>query len=585
MTVRTTCILLVAPRTPLLAAAQELAQEHGTTVLVVADAATAVARLGETKRPLVLVDLGRGERLSDELVALGKRAPLILIGDGASMPRVARWTGADDYLFARELTVTSLERAVGHAIERRRAQATVQHLMTHDPVTGAPHAAAFRSRLMDVIDRASLRAGGRAGLMLVDLDRFDVVNETFGFEAGDTVLREAVHRLQRLVGSSHLARFHADKLAIMFDETANQGELVQSVRTVLEKPYVLERQEVHLTASMGIAEYPSDAGDADNLIRATSKAMRRAKHVGRNNVQLASATLGASTHAAKPRERFALERDLRLAVDRGELLLHYQPQLDVRTGAVLGVEALVRWMRPGVGMISPADFVPLLEETGLIVPASDWILQTACQQIADWMGDGLPPLRVAVNVSATQIRQRRLLSGVEQALHSSGLAPNLLELELTEGLLIENTAASGSTLDAVRELGASISLDDFGTGYSSLSYLKRLPIDVVKIDRSFLREIPQVATDAAITSAIITLAHELGHRVVAEGVETAEQLDFLEKHDCDAVQGFYFSKPLPADKCLEWILARTRANRGTSGTYLAPDVALAPANDGTRKVS
>lgn len=583
MSLRATSVIVVPPQTPVAELARSVCTEREAQFVTLDDLRAVPAAIEGSTAKVVLVDVSQCHELAaGDLVEISRRAALVLVGPGANLPRLARWAGADDYLFDRELSAPALERALKHALERRRGRALVQHLLDHDPITGAPHAAYFRGRVSEAITAARSREGGRVSVLLLDLDRFDVVNETFGYDAGDTVLREAVARLTRVVGREHLARVHADKLAVLFDEKTDRDDLVRGLRQALEPAYVLDRQDVQLTASMGVAEFPTDGADADALMRATTRAMRRAKHVGRNNVQMATSSLAPPALASRPRERFALERDLRHAVDRGELLLHYQPQLDVRTGQVLGVEALVRWNRPGVGMISPADFVPLLEETGLILPASDWILLAACQQIRDWMAQGLPPLRVAVNVSATQIRQRRLLPGVERALKLSGLMPELLELELTEGLLIENTNASGATLEALRQMGSSISLDDFGTGYSSLSYLKRLPIDVVKIDRCFLQEVPKVQTDAAITSAIITLAHELGHRVVAEGVETAQQLEFLEAHRCDAAQGFFLSRPLPADRCFEWLEAQMRSVRGSSGSYPTAGFASTAAQGSSR---
>lgn len=570
MSLRTTTILVFPSATPAADLIKSVCDRHSARFRAMPDVQSIADALPVEPRgsQAVVIDISAADTLeAADLVELSRRAALVLVGRDEKLSRFARWAGADDYVFEHELSEQTIERALAHAFERRRGRAVVQHLLDHDPVTGAPHGASFRGRVTSAIEKAGKRSGGRVGVLLLDLDRFDVVNDTFGYDAGDTVLREAVARISRVTGRDSLARIHADKLAVTFDETTDRDELVRELRRVLEQPYMLERQEVQLTASMGVAEYPTDGNDADTLLRATTRAIRRAKHVGRNNLQLATSSLSPPALASRPRERFALERDLRHAVDRGELLLHYQPQLDVRTGEILGVEALVRWMRPGVGMVSPADFVPLLEETGLILPASDWIIETACQQVHDWIGRGLAPLRVAVNVSATQIRQRKLRASVERALSKTNLSPELLELELTEGLLIENNQASGAMLEALRAMGASISLDDFGTGYSSLSYLKRLPIDCVKIDRSFLKDIPQARADAAITSAIITLAHELGHRVIAEGVETAEQLAFLDEHACDGVQGFYLSRPLPADRCFEWLEAQHRKTRAASGSY------------------
>ncbi len=573
MSLRAASVLVIPPKTPVAAAVQAVCEAEGATFseLRSVDAAIAVLDAAEPSTAglrAVVVDVSALQWMASSLVELRRRVPLILVGDAPETARVARWSAADDYLFSHEVSEVAMGRALKHAFERRHGKALVQHLLDRDPVTGAPHGTAFRKHVSDALAEARAREGGTVRVVVADLDRFDVVNETFGFDAGDRILREAVARLARIVPRERLGRLYADKIAILVDDRDVQADLALAVKHALEQPYSIDRQDVPLTASLGVASFPADGDTADALLGAATRAMRRAKHVGRNNVQLATESLAPPAIGQKTRERFALERDLRRAVERGELLLHFQPQLDIATRAVLGVEALVRWMRPGVGMVSPGEFVPLLEETGLILPASDWILKAACAEVRSWMDAGLPPLRVSVNVSATQIRQRRLRQGVEAALAESGLPPSLLELELTEGLLIENTGASGAALDALREMGASISLDDFGTGYSSLSYLKRLPIDVVKIDRSFLQEVPRVRTDAAITSVIITLAHELGHKVVAEGVETVEQLDFLRDESCDAAQGFFFSRPLPGDRCLEWIRNHDAGVAGhASGTF------------------
>jgi diguanylate cyclase (GGDEF)-like protein len=425
-----------------------------------------------------------------------------------------------------------------------------------------------RQRFQDTMELALSRAaesGFHVALVHVDLDRFRVINSTLGHIAGDQLLREAANRLKIAVnGEGAIARLGGDEFVVLIEDVKGRGgvaELVERVRSGLAGAFVVADQEIYVTSSLGVAMFPEDAKSPLELFAAADKAVQRAKHVGRDNAQFFTKDM-----RGKDQARLTLDRDLRRALERDEFLLHYQPQLDVVTGDVLGVEALIRWMRPGQGMVSPMDFIPLLEETGLIVPVGAWVLKTACAQAQAWKKEGIEPLRVAVNISASQLRQNHLLSTLERVLADTDIGPASVELELTEGLLIENTQASSMVLDRVREMGIAISLDDFGTGYSSLSYLKRLPIDTLKIDRAFVRDVLSCSADQAIAAAIVDLAHALGLRVVAEGIETNEQLVFMRKLGCDGAQGYLIGRPMPADACATWIRDTRKALARDSGT-------------------
>jgi EAL domain-containing protein (putative c-di-GMP-specific phosphodiesterase class I) len=309
----------------------------------------------------------------------------------------------------------------------------------------------------------------------------------------------------------------------------------------LGKPFPVQGQEFHITASIGISSYPDDGTDMQTLMKNADIAMYRAKEQGKNNFQFYSAQING--HSI---ERLTLESSLRRALERSEFLLHYQPKLDLGTGRVTGVEALVRWQQPERGLIPPAEFIQLAEETGLIVPIGEWVLKTACAQNKTWQHQGLPPVRVAVNLSARQFAHADLLQDVSQVLKETGLDPAFLEFEITESMVMHNPEHAIVLLNELKAIGIHLAIDDFGTGYSSLGYLKRFPLDSLKIDRAFIRDLPGDSDDVAITRAIIAMAHSLRLSVVAEGVETAEQQDFLLEHDCDEIQGYYFSKPQPA---------------------------------------
>jgi diguanylate cyclase (GGDEF)-like protein/PAS domain S-box-containing protein len=436
-------------------------------------------------------------------------------------------------------------RGVGKDItERKLNEERIQYLANHDALTGLPNRAMFSEVLNHTIQNARRYSRGFA-VLFVDLDRFKVINDTLGHEAGDTLLKEMSQRLSATVRSSDfVARLGGDEFVVMVQEVTEPKHVEVVARKILAafaRPLLIQGQEYRVTGSIGVCLYPGDAQDEQALMKNADIAMYRAKEEGKNTYKFYSAE--ANVHSF---ERLALETALRRGLERNEFFLHYQAKLDLATGEITGVEALVRWQHPDLGAVSPAQFIPLAEETGLIVPLGTWVLRTACAQNVAWQRDGLPPLRMAVNISARQFADEDLLRDIQAALAESGMKPELLEVELTESMVMQNPERAAGTLAALKRLGVRIAIDDFGVGYSSLAHLKRFPIDTLKVDRSFIRDIPQNSEDKAITEAIIAMGKSLALTIVAEGVETLEQQTFLREHHCDEMQGFYFSKPIPS---------------------------------------
>jgi diguanylate cyclase (GGDEF)-like protein len=388
--------------------------------------------------------------------------------------------------------------------------------------------------------------------MFVDLDRFKVINDTLGHEAGDEVLCEAARRLRHTLRASDVvARLGGDEFVVMIPEldAATQAEAAaRKVLAALMAPMTIGGRELTLTASIGICLYPQDGEDEQSLMKNADAAMYRAKEAGKNNFKFHNPATDR-----RSLERLAMETSLRRGVERNEFFLEYQPRLALESGAVTGVEALVRWAHPDLGVVPPGEFIELAEETGAIHDIGRWVLEAACVQAARWSRDGLPPVRIAVNVSARQFAHDNLVGQVAAALAVSRLAPSRLELEITESAVAQNVERAAQILGALRKLGVRVSLDDFGTGYSSLAQLKRFPIDTLKVDRSFVAELPGNADDAAIARAIIAMGRSLRLLVVAEGIETPAQYAFLREQGCDEVQGFLVSRPLGAADCADFL--------------------------------
>ena len=433
--------------------------------------------------------------------------------------------------------------------ERKEREERVQHLAHHDFLTDLPNRVLLNDRTTQAISLAE-RNGSQVAVMFLDLDRFKNVNDSLGHTIGDKLLQEVARRLRSSMRASDtVSRLGGDEFVILIPDMADAADVARTAQKVLDavsQPYSIDGHELVTTPSVGISVYPNDGRDVETLLKNADAAMYHAKESGRNNYQFF--TQDMNTRAL---ERLSLERSLRRAVERGELRLHYQPQYDVRTGEIVGVEALIRWEHPDLGLIPPGKFMVFAEDTGLILPVGEWVLREACRQNRAWQVQGLPPVRVAVNISALQFRNSGFALRVQAALKDAGLDSRWLGLEVTESVLMQEQDADRVTdsLEQLKSLGLELAIDDFGTGYSSLSYLKRFPIDKLKIDQSFVRDITSDKDDAAITSAIIGLTRNLGMRTIAEGVETREQLEFLQEHGCDEAQGFLFSRPLSPEEC------------------------------------
>ncbi len=428
--------------------------------------------------------------------------------------------------------------------ERRRTEERLNYLAYHDSLTGLPNRARLLERLIQSLAEAD-RHERLVAVLFLDLDRFKNINDTLGHEAGDRLLGAVASRLVEAVRPGDtVARPSGDEFTVVLANVAHVDDVARVAHKICERfrePFRLADRELFVTVSIGIALYPFDDREPEALLRNADAAMYHAKESGRNTFQFYTAALNQ-----RMQRQFALETDLRQALERGEFLLHYQPQVDLMSGAVTGVEALIRWRR-GNEMVPPLEFIPLAEDTGLIIPIGEWVMHTACAQLKAWQDAGLPPIKMSVNLSARQFREQALLlQTVRQALAGTGVAASQLVLEITESVLMHDAEATQQTLQQLDAMGVGLSLDDFGTGYSSLGYLKRFPIGSLKIDKSFIQDITTDPDDAAIAQAVIRLAHSLGIKVVAEGVETEEQLAFLRRRGCDAIQGYYFSKPLPA---------------------------------------
>jgi diguanylate cyclase (GGDEF)-like protein/PAS domain S-box-containing protein len=440
--------------------------------------------------------------------------------------------------------------------ERKLTEQRVHHVAQHDVLTGLPNRSLLQDRLGQAIAYSS-RSGHPVWVMLIDLDRFKFVNDSMGHKAGDVLLVTVAARLRSsLRDSDTVARLSGDEFVVILSEHQDQRlspDIVQRVMDSVAQPVMLGTKEFFVTCSIGVAVYPSDGTPADSLIEHADIAMYRAKKLGRNNFQFYTPAMNEESL-----ERVRIEGALRNAVERNEFVLHYQPQVDLASGQIVGMEALIRWRHPELGMVPPVRFVGVAEETGLIVQIGAWVMRTACAQNKAWQEAGLGRLRVAVNLSARQFGAADLIESIERVLADTGLDPDCLEIELTESLFMSEASAAVDLLHRMKSLGVNLSIDDFGTGYSSLSYLSRFPIDVLKIDRSFVADITHDANDAAIVTSIITLAHNLKLSVIAEGVETAEQLDYLRSHGCDEMQGYFFSRPVEAAE-FEQLLRQRRA--------------------------
>jgi len=442
--------------------------------------------------------------------------------------------------------------------ERKRTEQQINYMATHDALTGLPNRLMF-SQLLNHAIRSAQRHGKQLAVLFVDLDRFKVINDSLGHEAGDRLLKEMARRFKRsLRAVDVVGRLGGDEFIILteeVDELSQIANVAHKILTTTIQPMVLQGEECRVTASIGISIYPGDGTDEQTLIKNADIAMYFAKEEGKNNYQFYSKDIQSQSN-----KRFSIETNLRRALERNELSLEYQAKVDFKTGMITGVEALLRWENPSLGSITPTQFIPVAEETGLIVPIGRWVMKTACAQNVAWQSQGLPPVCMAVNLSLRQLMDDNLLEDIKTALVDSGMAPNLWELEITESMVMHNPARLIALLTDIKKLGVRLAIDDFGTGYSSLAQIKHFPIDTLKVDRSFIRNLSQDSDNQAITQAIIAMGKTLNLTVVAEGVETQAQEDFLRDHICDEMQGFHFSKPVAPDKFADLL----RKNNTTS---------------------
>ena len=451
--------------------------------------------------------------------------------------------------------------------ERAAQEERIRYQAYHDALTGLPNRASFTEHLEEAMRRAK-RAGWPLALVFLDLDLFKRVNDSLGHDAGDRLLRVAAERIRRAVREADmLFRMGGDEFTVLLEDLRGPEEAAMVASRVLEgiaEPLQLQHHEIAVTASIGIALYPRDDLVGERLVKAADTAMYRAKELGRNRYAFFAREMNERVES-----QIMIEAALRRALKNDEFVLHYQPRISVASGRAVGAEALLRWKHPEWGLVEPARFVPLLEETGLVVPVGAWVLAEACRQAKAWQAAGLQSPRVSVNLSSRQFRSEALADVVSEALRAANLSPQLLELELTESLLIENVEHAMGVMGSLKAIGVAISIDDFGTGYSSLGYLKRFPIDSLKIDKSFVRDIATSPKDAAIVKTISALARSLGIGLIAEGVEEPWQVGFLRAHHCTEMQGFLFSRPLPAEELAEALarpypLARTSSARAES---------------------
>jgi predicted signal transduction protein with EAL and GGDEF domain len=479
--------------------------------------------------------------------------------------------------------------------ERKQAEDQIRQLANFDSLTGLPNRRFFRDQLAASIERARA-SEGLVAVLFIDVDRFKQANDTLGHEIGDQLLREVAKRLFQTVrgsdtvarsegadgkggaaarGQTHsVARLGGDEFTVLLTDITGPEDVARVVERLLEairQPIHCGSQELFVTASIGVSLFPNHGDDVDSLIRMADIAMYVVKDSGRNGWQMFDDAMNAATA-----QRWRLETSLHRALERNELVLHYQPKVDAETGAIVGAEALMRWQRDGE-LVPPAQFIAVAEESGLIVPITEWAIDEVCRRLLSWSESGVQPIPVSINISSRHIQRASLIEPVQRALATSGLSAELLELELTETVLMQNIEAALPLLQALKRLGVSISIDDFGTGYSSLSYLKRLPIDTLKIDRSFVRELESSNDDAAIVAAIIAMGRSLNLRVVAEGVETRYQMQRLHEQGCRLMQGWLFAKAVDADAFLELLRVRGTGSDWRHGGAPDPAVIGAPA--------
>ena len=482
-----------------------------------------------------------------KVYAHSPKVPIIVLtgNDDQTVALSAVKTGAQDYLVKGKLDRELLLRSMQYSIERKRYQEQLEYQANYDALTGLPNRNLLHDRLRQSV--YAQRFVRSIGVVFLDIDHFKFVNDSLGHNTGDKLLQKVAERLLESVRDGDtVARLGGDEFILILNDQTGQEVIYRAMQRIISRitePVEIDGQELLVTASAGISLYPQDGPDVETLLKNADAAMYRAKEKGRNNFQFYTAEMNRQVN-----ERLKMESSLRRALERNELELYYQPRIRVADGALAGCEALLRWQHPELGLTLPERFIGLAEETGLIIPIGEWVIRTACARARTWQNNGAAPISVSVNLSMRQFRQDGLSSAVDDALRVSGLDPRLLEMELTESLVMQDTEAAIRVLERLREIGVELSVDDFGTGHSSLSYLTRLPISALKIDQSFVQAIRGTGEsgEGIVAQAIISLGHNLNLKVVGEGVETAVQFDFLKRHSCDEVQGYHFGRPMPA---------------------------------------
>jgi len=504
-------------------------------------------------------------RLDDEalekLMAFGACAPYekdLLRHDGSTLP----------VLFAAALHEEEIACFVVDLSQQKQAQDKLNHLAYHDALTDLPNQVLFKDRLKQAI-AYSRRTDQMHAVLLLNLDRFKTINDSLGYTAGDRLLQSVAQRLTSCVRESDtVARFGSDEFAVLLTQIGrpqDAANAARAIKEVIDQAFIFDEQEVFVSTSIGISLYPHDDRDTAGLLKAAGTALERAKVQGGNNYEFYTA--GGTTRALK---QLVLESNLRGALDRTEFVVHYQPQVAIPDFHLVGMEALVRWKHPSLGLLYPSEFVPLAEDSGLIVALGDWVMRTGCLQNKAWQDAGLAPMRLSVNFSARQFQQATFIASVAEILQETNLDPRWLELELTESSIMKEPEQAIEKLHELKLMGIKVAIDDFGTGYSSLNYLKRFPIDTLKIDKTFVSDVCKDPHDTAIVRAIITLGHALDLTVIAEGVETQEQLQYLSSLGCDVVQGFLFSKSLEARVFEELLIEQRRAAASSTTHDTAP---------------
>jgi diguanylate cyclase (GGDEF)-like protein len=508
---------------------------------------------GEAGAPaLVLLDLSLPDSIGLEtfakVYAHSPQVPIIVLtgNDDQTVALSAVKGGAQDYLVKSRLDRELLLRSMQYSIERKRYQVQLEHQANYDALTGLPNRNLLHDRLRQAV---YAQRGARAmAVVFIDLDHFKFVNDSLGHGTGDKLLRGMADRLRGVLREGDtVARLGGDEFVVILNDQGGEEVIFRAMQRIMlevSQPMMIDGKELYVTCSAGISLHPQDGADVDTLLKNADAAMYRAKDGGRNNFQFFTSEMNERIN-----ERLSLENALRRALERKEFLLHFQQKIDLKTGAIAGAEALVRWNHPELGLLRPERFIPLAEETGLIVQIGEWVIREACRQSRAWLDQGLRPGLVSVNLSARQFRQDGLVRAVSRILEETGVDSRHLEIELTESMVMHNVNTAIATLHGLKSLGIALSVDDFGTGYSSLAYLKDLPIDTLKIDRSFVRDIGygEGADEGVIAQAIISLGHALHLKVIAEGVETERQLGFLRRHGCDEVQGFFYGEPVSPD--------------------------------------